>query len=1008
MAQPSKTRIAVFLVVVVLAGAIPVLAYLVDFQEAGRLLGSTISGEQAASTETAAQLLADIRRFRAESGAMEAKKAADDWLSLYDRAAGLGRLRFEGDVRIYDAESNNVVGLQSLLAALPGPQSWPALREDAIARAKQAPKNEKAVALRLVTELLAGDLGGAKESLDEFERVAAKLPPKRREALLAYAAYIRAEMARMYGRPDDIAGTFAASLIAQSKQGFGLVDVPDLVGLLGEAKAAAILKEAVIQPVWLRVPEGDQTRTLARRFALEQVATLGVPQWGLVDGMEGAQLYEALQRRYAGKGPEPRYGSPKSEADVYYFLYLVVQGRNADAEKALFTIAGESALYMPKRAIDALQRAGYNEALYSFLHSLLARRPEVRAWEVYTRQAAYTGHSAEVLALVESLLSRKDLPEQVLAELRLHRVNALLAADRIEPAVAALRELLAAPPKENEPGLEARTAAALRLAGLGRVLQRRELADTGLGFARAVLDLPLDQQRAWGREQQLKDVFAEQRKLGLPEQAQATALAELKRAAAAPKEHEKYGLGGPSGERAAVVELAGIHGAAQRHKEVIALLDDSTQWGARDVGEMLEQKDSLGVPVPLSAARALAATGKRDAALALARALVDAMPGYDPAYELLIELDKGADAYLKTVYARDRFEERPLIWMAIVLHRQGRSLEAESLIRQAIVIDPSDGEEGPSDRMRAYAVLAEILEAQGAKLPAAGFRKAVLAIRISERSDELHKLGMYVRAFAGYRAALEQFSDAYCIQSRIAVRLNEQGRREEAFEHYRRAYELMPSSFGRVESHCFGCESVFQGAEQQKVAEQVFTGLLKKEPNKPQLHYLLGYLQKERGQHADALKRFRDSVTLDPEYLNAWKHLHELATHVYVEPRERDAARLKLLELDPNQRHVRYDLKGVGDLTALWRAVEAANAVAGPAAGDKSLYPLRGTIAAQDEALAKQPEPMRAQMAEYRAMSRSGRDFRSLGTPRQVLARHNLVQASAQLMGARRFGERDE
>jgi len=99
--------------------------------------------------------------------------------------------------------------------------------------------------------------------------------------------------------------------------------------------------------------------------------------------------------------------------------------------------------------------------------------------------------------------------------------------------------------------------------------------------------------------------------------------------------------------------------------------------------------------------------------------------------------------------------------------------------------------------MRAYAVLAGVLEAKGAIAPAALFRRAVNAIRISERSDEFHRLGLYERAFAGYREALEQFADAYCIQSRLAVRLMEQGRREEAFEHYRRAYELMPASFGR-------------------------------------------------------------------------------------------------------------------------------------------------------------------------------------------------------------------
>jgi tetratricopeptide (TPR) repeat protein len=1007
----GKSRIAVILAVFALAVAIPVLGVLLGADEVLRRLQMGVASPQVPPPPDAAQLLVDIQRFRGEADTLDAAKAAADWLALYDRAAALGHLRIEGDVNLFDLETTNVVGLQSVLAALPGPASWPALREGAGARAKQAPEDARPLALRLVAELLTGEPGAAAKSLDEYEGLLAKAPPKEGDALRAQAAYFRAEMARLHGSAEEIAESFAASLDAAATREFGEVAVPDLAGLVGEARAAAILRAALLKRARLHVAEGDRTRTLARRIALEMVEDLPVPQWGLADGMEAAELYEALARRFEGvaakvanlASPEQGYDPRKADADAYYFLHLVVRGRHADAEKALRTVAGRNALHLPRNASDALERAGYNEALYGFLHTLLGRHPEVRAWEVYTRQAAYTGHSAQALALVEAQLLRKDLPHHVLADLRVHRINALLAADRIEPALGALRELLAAPPKQDESTLEARTGAALRLAGLGRVLQRRELTESGLSFARAVLDLPADRERLWRRGQQLKELFAEQRKAGLPEQAQAMALAELERGAGAAEEYRQYGMA-PPGERTALLELAGLHGAAQRHKDVIALLDESPKWAARDMRDLLAEKDSLGVPLGLTAARALEAGGNHAAALTLARALVDALPGYDPAYELLAGLDKEALAHLQAVYARDRFEERPLIWMAIVLHRQGRSLEAEALIRQAIVIDPSDGEEGPSDRMRAYAVLAEILDAKGAKAPAAAFRRAVQAIRISERSDELHKLGLYERAFAGYREALGHFSDAYCIQSRMAVRLYERGRREEAFEHYRRAYELMPDSFGRVESHCFGCESVFQGPAQQKIAEQVFTGFLKKEPQKPQLHYLLGYLEKERGLHAEALKRFRAAVNLDPEYLNAWKHLHELGGHVYVAPRERDVARLKLLELDPLQRHVRYDLRGVADLAALWRAVESANAVFKPGDEGKPLYPLRRSAAAEDEAQAKLPEPMRAQMKQVRAMMASGGYSPGLPTPRKALADHKLLKAGARLMGVKELG----
>ena len=106
---------------------------------------------------------------------------------------------------------------------------------------------------------------------------------------------------------------------------------------------------------------------------------------------------------------------------------------------------------------------------------------------------------------------------------------------------------------------------------------------------------------------------------------------------------------------------------------------------------------------------------------------------------------------------------------------------------------------------------------------------------------------VYLRAFQTYREALEIFSDAYCIQSRLAVQLNRQGRRKEALEHYRRAYELMPSSFGRVESHCFGCESVFQSAEAQSIAEQVFVDIIRKSPERPQAQYPPGLSTRTAG-----------------------------------------------------------------------------------------------------------------------------------------------------------------
>jgi tetratricopeptide (TPR) repeat protein len=1007
-------RIALCLAMIAFAGAPR--AGLLGADEILRRIETRPAAADKDALSVAAQLLADIQRYREQADALDSKQSAQAWLSLFDRASRIGRLSWQGEYREFDRETNNVVGLQSVLASVPPPDAWPALLEAARGRAAAQNGNVEAHSVRLLAELLAGNRSAAEQTLNAVAAIVARQAPQEREAKQAQVAHLRAEIARLYGSPAEVTTAFLVSLETQGKRPFGEVTVPDLVGLVGAERAESILTQALGKPVRLAVPEGDATRRIARRIALAQVASLPVAQWGLVDSIEGAALYEALERRFVGaaardaRGPQAAAADAqvefrKRDADAYYFLAQVIQGRQDEAERVLRAIAGEQSLHVPRPAIEALQRAGHHQALYRFLHAALGRRPELRAWEVYTKEAARAGASAEALALIEAALARKDLPGYVIADLRRHRVNALLAADKVDAAVAAMRELLAPQPRVDEATLFARTTAAVRLAGLGRVLARRELVDAGLSFARAALAVARDDgELSWRRGELLQSVFAEQRRSGLAEAAQALALAELQRVRPSAEQFEQLGMQGAApGVRAAIIELAGIFGEAGRTQDVLALLRGSAKWGARDLAAVLTEKDSLGVPIGLIAARALAAGGAGTEALTIARALVDAMPGYDPAYELLVELDKDAVGSLSRAYARDQFEERPLIWMAVVFARQGRLEEAESVARRAITVDPSDGEQGVNDRMRAYAVLASVLEAKGVQSTAGLFRRAVAAIRISERSDELHRLGLYDRAFAGYRAALEQFADAYCIQSRLAVRLYEQGRRSEALEHYRRAYELMPSSFGRVESHCFGCESVFQGVEQQQLAEKVFSGLVAKEPANPQAQYMLAYLQKERGRHAEALKGFREAARLDSEYLNAWKHLHDLAARVYIAPRERDAVRLRLLELDPRQRHVRYELDSVGDLEALWRAVSAARA-AQPRAPAGDLYVLRAGAAAQDEALGKLPEAMRAQVHLFQALSMAEQPGGKFPGPRQAIARHKLVRATGALLGIQESG----
>lgn len=129
-----------------------------------------------------------------------------------------------------------------------------------------------------------------------------------------------------------------------------------------------------------------------------------------------------------------------------------------------------------------------------------------------------------------------------------------------------------------------------------------------------------------------------------------------------------------------------------------------------------------------------------------------------------------------------------------------------------------------------------------------------------------------------------------------------------------------------MESHCFGCEGAFNGERAQSVAEKVFASLAEKSPARAQVFYLLGYLRSAQDRPAEAAENYRRAVALDPDYLNAWSRLLEVAGETEVPAAEREAAALALLRLDPTGRHASADFDRVADLRKLWTAILATEA----------------------------------------------------------------------------------
>jgi tetratricopeptide (TPR) repeat protein len=952
----------------------------------------------------------DLEAFRDKAASLPPQEAARGWLALTDRYAVTVKAANAGN----QPEGREPLSFQEVLAVLPPPVAWNALTAEIKARQPVAARQtSRDLSLLLLTHVLQNDQAAQWKDLDALEARLAKTKEDEKAELAQTIMGLSEALTKQSGDLKRILQGIELQLaIRQVNPSEENMTLPDLVSLLGPQKAESLLRRVLVtSSATVEIPVGDVTRRLAQRLALELAARVKVPQWKLAESLDATELYVALQKRFVKTAKArpmadmahavTRQHSDNGEktARTYYLLGLIVKGRTQQATEVARSFGTEQEeSYLLREALTALDRSGHTRALSDFLHAQLTQNPNLPFWDIYIESAPRTGQTGPMLALVRAAAARKDLSKARRASLQTHLYQALLSADQIDAAVTLMRQILTAPNQSEGRETYERAQTALQLVRLGYYLKKDAWIKDGITFVNTTLQA--------GDANLIRSISGEYanllREMGRFVEAEQTLIAALVHAVQ-DRPGEGLGDGGasiPQG-REELIGLAQLYHQAGRSNDVMTLLDKAPNWMAKNVSELdaTASREAYNFPMEYIAAVALAETGKSAEAEALLKSLLAKNGGFDPAYERLLAL-KGQDIlpFLDTLFLHNRFEERPLIWKATVLQRAGRLEEAEKTIREAIAIDPSDGEERHGDRMRAYIVLADIREAQGDRPQATLYREAVRSIRISEHADDLLHVGLVTRAITLYQEALTHFSDAYCIQSRLAIQMMERGNLEEAEEHYRRAYELMPDSFGRMESHCFGCEGVFRGKVAESNAEKVFQELRKKTPNKPQVHYLLGYLREEQGRYAEALVYYREAVALDPDYINAWSRIQGLGEHIALPQSLRNIAAL-------NQMRLRNDvdaLSEVTDLRAAWAAVQSARA-ANPPRNKILLYPLAASKAALDKLEAEYRAKNGSDMGFSRmwGMRNRGFDRNSFGEemesvadvpfPGQVIARQKIM-----------------
>lgn len=739
----------------------------------------------------------------------------------------------------------------------------------------------------------------------------------------------------------------------------------DLLAMAGKKRARELLQRAFLTPAMVQLPEAYQEesaelRRLGKEVALANIDKLQTPQWALVDSLDDVELVKQLNERFtAPTGEEQEYLKDAYwKAQSILAVSLFQEKQVGQATDILAQV--DEDIYSD--AFDVFEEKENNEAAYAMFQEIIRRNPKSPFWDYYARLARQAGREADLQAIIRVYGNTPGAPAEHLLDCYQALIVNRLNDNDTEGAIALYREALAmlqANAQQQVLKFEYDTGGYLgnQCVALGKMLDNADIVALGLEILEAANTINRNKvdEHSYGIDYEENELLGAYQDLEDYAALEALAQQEIKYVQQLAKDFQGEDYEKESVQRDAAESIARLMGyyfdalyGQQRYADIVNTLNTSTQLNANYLSEYLDRIyiDDL----PAKFAYALHTQGQTAAAIELLEQRLLENDDNDQLYEVYIAI-RGEDAipFLDFLTTINRFEERPLIWKAQALLEANKINQAEEVILQAMTMDPSDGDQGKGDRMRVYAVLGAIREAQGNNKDAAFFDSVLHAIRISEDADDYYRAGLHQRAIDMYKEALTYFVDAYCIQSRLAVRLMDEGREEEAIEHYAKAYELMPDSFGRIESHCFGCEGAFRGEVAQGIAQTVFTNIIAQDPTNPQAYYLMAYLRMEQDRDAEAISYLQKAVELDPEYINAWNKLRYAASDSDVlSPEEKDNIQLKLLEIDPLERHSSIDFEEITDPKRFWPVLQEVAAINRSLAENKKIYPLPNSKREED------------------------------------------------------------
>lgn len=827
-------------------------------------------------------------------------EAAALWLETFQDLTKKVRLRQGGNWR---SRSD----LESLLKALPRTSAWPNFLELIDELPEDAPK-QKRLTLELFGSILLGNDTRAQELLEVLTK---QIEAGDKDLAFGYRQlFWFKQIWAQNSEALDLVDVFREQLEILGKEKRGQrnslssipIQVPDLTGL-PEAEVEKLIEQTLQSGAGIKI-ESEQTKNLFAEFIVQNPEKLDKPILDLLETDWARQLFDIYAKFVAD---ETDWQWRRARQDQVGRLLEKREFENARTLLLELIEEGEGGEVFGYEVRERLEGKVEAEELADFLEGILIEKSDPSLWNFYFRAASDCADPERGLQFgnkVREGLERSDLSYLMITRERAER---LFELDRVEEGFQELGLFLELSELVKGDAEKFRVVSSeLRtLAQVAGLLEEKELADRALQALEELYMRNLDLEiSVYTKEEAVRALVEGGR------EAAAYAILENDLQLFAKGETSSY-----RGRSQTLTGLVWLYWRAGQHEDVLTLVRQAPFWGKFDLNELRREsfsRQALFVMV----ADSLRQVGEEGLAVKVLNRYFQSEVNKDAAFELLLKIQPADDVLekLRQLAQANPFQERPLIWSAKVLMDQGKLAEAEAMIRKAIAIDPSDGEQGRGTRMYAYEVLSQVLEKQGKDEEAAKMSGAVRAVRISEKADKWWAAGMSSKALSLYQKALKEFADAYCIQSRLALRYMDAGDEQKAAFHYERAFELMPSSFGRVESHCFGCEGIFSDKLSQGIADRVFSRLVNELPENPQVHYLLGYLRQQQKEYQEAAELYQKAVELDPLYLNAWRNLHDVAGKANFSSEKRDRIALTYFRLDPESRSARE----VSDLQLLW------------------------------------------------------------------------------------------